>query len=127
MINTNTIIKELQNNKNGLIVNGKSYIYEIGKIPIILSAPHVVKQYRESQVKSFDLLIDNGNEYLKGQVTRQCSLVTNAFQIELKKKIRTLRLKNYYLLKSFIYSMEKSIYETYDFSMKLEKVRRDGR
>ena len=234
MINANTIISELQNlnyqflnnNKNGLKVNGKNYIYKIGKIPIILSAPHAVKQCRESQVKLSDYLtgplaiylaqkcncsyfvrvyndnedpnfplgttilnlhsdylkelinliqlfnqflvidihgctnvkqydcslwsnnyntcdreiirifknnfnsvglsVDNGSEYLGGQVTRQCSLITNAFQIEIKKKIRTLKLENYYLLKSFIDSMAKSIYETYDYSMKLEKVRRDG-
>ena len=233
MINTNTIINELQNlnyqflknNKNGLKINGKSYIYEKGEIPIIISAPHAVKQYRESQVKlsdyltgplaiylaqkcncsyfvrvynenddpnfpigitmlnlqndylrelknfiilynqflvidlhgcmdikqydcslwsnnyntceqeiikifknnfnSYNLSADNGNEFLGGQVTRQCSLITNAFQIEIKRKIRTLKLENYYLLKSFIDSFEKSIYETYDYSIKLEKVRRD--
>ena len=233
MIDVNTIINGLRdlnyqflkNNKNGLKVNGKSYIYKTGKIPITLSAPHAVKQCRESQIKlsdyltgplaiylaqkcncsyfvrvyndnddpnfplgitilnlkndylrelknfihiynqflvidlhgcmdakqydcslwsnnyntcnreiirtfennfnRFNLSVDNGSEYLGGQVTRQCSLLTNAFQIEIKKKIRTLKLENYYLLKSFIDSMEKSIYETYNYSMKLEKVRRD--
>ncbi len=232
MINANTIIDELReinyqflkNNKNGSKINGKNYIYEIGKIPITLSAPHAVRQCRESQVKSsdyltgalaiylakkchcsyfvrvyndnddpnfplgitllniqneylrelknficrydqilvtdihgcmnikkydcslwsnnyitcdqeiirifknnfecFNLSVDNGSEYLGGQVTRQCSLITDAFQIEIKKRIRTLKLENYYLLKSFIDSIEKSIYETYDYSMKLEKVRR---
>ena len=232
MINANTIIDELQNlnylflqnNKNGLKINGKNYIYKIGEIPIILSSPHAVKQYRNSQIKSNDYLTgalaiylahkcncsyfvrvyndfddpnyplgitisnlqndylkklkslielyrqflvidlhgcmntkqydcslwsnnyntcdqeiirifmnnfnsvnlsaDNGSEYLGGQVTRQCSLTTNAFQLEVKKKIRTLKLENYYLLKSFIDTMEKSIYETYDYSTKLEKVKR---
>ncbi len=235
MINTNTIISELRNlnyqflanNKNGLKIDNKNYIFKTGKIPILLSAPHAVKQYRESQVKSsdyltgalaiylaekcncsyfvrifndnddpnfplgktllkieneylrtlkkfiqeynqflmidihgcvnskkydcslwhddyntcetqvvkifennfncYDLTLDNGTEYLGGQVTRQCALITNSFQIEIKRKIRTLKLENYYLLKSFIDSMEKSIYETYDYSMKLEKVRRDRR
>ena len=235
MINTNTIISELRNlnyqflanNKNGLRIDNKNYIFKVGKIPILLSAPHAVKQYRESQVKSsdyltgalaiylaekcncsyfvrifndsddpnfplgktlleieneylrnlkkfiqeynqflmidihgcvnskkydcslwhddyntcetqvvkifennfncYDLTIDNGTEYLGGQVTRQCALITNSFQLEIKRKIRTLKLENYYLLKSFIDSMEKSIYETYDYSMKLEKVRRDRR
>lgn len=235
MINTNTIISELRNlnyqflanNKNGLKIDNKNYIFKTGKIPILLSAPHAVKQYRESQVKSSDYLtgalaiylaekcncsyfvrifndnddpnfplgktllkieneylrtlkkfiqeynqflmidihgcvnskkydcslwhddyntcetqvvkifennfnccdltIDNGTEYLGGQVTRQCALITNSFQLEIKRKIRTLKLENYYLLKSFIDSMEKSIYETYDYSMKLEKVRRDRR
>ncbi len=234
-MNANTVIDELRNlnkpflknDKNGLKVDGKSYIYKTGKIPIILSAPHAVKQCRESQVKSSDYLtgplaiylaqkcncsyfvrvyndnddpnfplgitilnlqndylrelkhlihlynpflvidfhgcrnvkqydcsvwsnhdnacdreimeifknnfnslnlsVDNGSEYLGGQVTRQCSLLTNAFQIEIRKKIRSLKLENYDLLKSFIDSMEKSIYETYDYSMKLEKVRREKR
>lgn len=235
MINTNTIINELrnlnyqflENNKNGIKIDNKNYIFKTGRIPILLSAPHAVKQYRGSQVKSSDYLtgplaiylaqkcncsyfvrtfndnddpnfplgtttsyiesdylralkdfiiefnhflvidihgcvnnkkydcslwsdnydaceqaiikifetnisncdlsVDNGSEYLGGQVTRQCSLITNAFQIEIKRKIRTLKLENYYLLKSFIDSMEKSIYQTYDYSMKLEKIRRDKR
>lgn len=232
MINANTIINELRNlnglflvnNKNGLKIDHKNYIFKNGKIPILLSAPHAVKQYRESQVKfsdyltgalaiylaekcncsyfvrvfndhddpnfplgttlpqtennylkalkkfiqeynqflvidvhgctdnkkydcslwhdnyatckseiikifetnlsNADLSVDNGSEYLGGQVTRQSALLTNAFQIEIKRKIRTLELENYYLLKSFIDATEKSIYETYD-SIKLEKVRRD--
>ncbi len=233
MISANTIINELRNlnyqflinNKNGVSIDNKSYIFKKGKLPILLSSPHAVKQYRESQVKPSDYLtgplaiylaekcdcsyfvrtfndnsdpnfplgrtlsyiddsylialrnfiqefnqfliidihgctnnkkydcsiwsndydtcesqiiktfqnnfncynlsVDNGSEYLGGQVTRQCSLITNAFQIEIKRKIRTLELENYYLLKSFIDSMEKSIYETYDYSMKLDKVRND--
>lgn len=235
MINTNTIINELrnlnyqflENNKDGLKIDNQNYMFKTGKIPILLSAPHAVKQYRQSQVKSSDYLtgplaiylaqkcncsyfvrvfndnddpnfplgttltyiendylsalkgfiqefnhflvidihgcannkqydcsiwsedynaceqsiikifetnfsnynlqVDNGSEYFGGQVTRQCSLITNAFQIEIKRKIRTLKLENYYLLKSFIDSMEKSIYQTYDYYMKLEKVRRDKR
>ena len=235
MIDANTIINELRNlnyqflvnNKNGLKIDNKNYIFKTGKIPILLSAPHAVKQYRESQVKPSDYLtgalaiylaekcncsyfvrvfndnddpnfplgttlshiendylnalkkyiqefnqflvidihgcvnskeydcsiwsnnyntcdsniikifennfrcynlsVDNGTEYLGGQVTRQSSMITNSFQIEIKRKIRTLKLENYYLLNSFIDSMEESIYETYDYSMKLEKVRRDLR
>lgn len=233
MINANTIIRELQNlnyqflvnNKNGFKVDNKNYIFKAGKIPILLSAPHAVKQYRESQVKPSDYLtgalaiylaqkcdcsyfvrvfndnddpnyplgktllkieneylkaqkqfiqeynqilvidihgcvnsknydcsfwhdnyntcnpkiikifennfnyyaltVDQGSEYLGGQVTRQCALITNSFQMEIKRKIRTLELENYYLLKSFMDSMETSIYEIYDYSRKLEKVRRD--
>ena len=79
----------------------------------------------ECNFNNSNLSIDDGNEYLGGQVTRQCSLITNAFQIEIKRAIRTLKLENYNLLKSFIYSMQKSIYNTYDCSIKLEKVRRD--
>lgn len=232
MINANTIINELRdinyqflaNNKNGLKVDNKSYIFKKGNIPILLSAPHAVKQQRESQIKPSDYLtgplaiflaqkcncsyfvrvfnndddpnfplgttlleieneylkslkkfiqefnqfllidihgcvnskkydcslwhndyntcepqiieifennfnyrnltIDNGTEYLGGQVTRQSALLTNSFQLEIKRKIRTLKLANYNLLEAFIDSMEKSIYETYDYSIKLEKVRR---
>ncbi len=235
MINANTIINELRdlnyqfliNNRNGVCIDNKSYIFKKGKLPVLLSSPHAVKQYRESQVKPSDFLtgplaiylaqkcncsyfvrvfndnsdpnfplgrtlsyidssyliamknfiqefnqflvidihgctdsrqydcsiwsneygtceaqivkifednlcyynlsVDNGSEYLGGQVTRQCSLITNAFQIEIKRKIRTLELENYYLLKSFINAMEKSIYETYDYSRKLDKVRNDKR
>jgi len=232
VINANTIISELRNlnyqflanNKNGLKIDNRNYIFKLGKIPILLSAPHAVKQYRCSQVKPSDYLtgalaiylaemcncsyfvrtfndnddpnfplgetlleieneylknlkrfiqeynqflivdihgcvdskdydcslwhndyntcqsqivkifennfnchgltVDNGSEYLGGQVTRQCALITNSFQIEVKRKIRTLKLENYYLLKSFINSMETSIFETYDYFMKLEKVKR---
>lgn len=232
MINANTIISELQNinyqflanNKNGFKIDNKSYICKLGKRPILLSAPHAVKQYRESQVKPSDYLtgalaiylaekcdcsyfvrvfndnddpnfplgitlseiqnnylkalkkfieeynqflmidihgctnsknydcslwhnnyntckpqiikifennlnqhnltVDNGSEYLGGQVTRQCALITNSFQIEIKRKIRTLNLENYYILKSFIDSMEASIFETYDYSIKSKKVGR---
>ena len=232
MIKTNTIIDELrylnynflENDKNGTKVEEKSFIYRIGKIPIILSAPHAVKQCRELQVKSsdyltgplaiylaqkcdcsyfvrvfndnddpnfplgttltypnteylktlkefiqefnqllvvdihgctnkkqydcslwndnyktcdnniieifnnnfsnFNFLVDNGSEYLGGQVTRQCSLVTNAFQIEVKRKIRSLKLEDYYLLKSFLDSMENSIYESYNYLNELKKMRK---
>ena len=231
MININTIIKELKNlnyrflanNRNGIRIEKKNYIFERLEIPIILSAPHAVKQCRESQIKASDYLtgplaiylakkcncsyfvrvfndnddpnfplgktlldieneylidlkkyiqefnqflvidvhgctdtkkcdcsiwsdcyktsdvniikifesnfnycglsVDNGSEYLGGQVTRQSSLITNAFQLEVKRRIRTLKLDNYYLLKSFIDSMEKSIYEVYEYSMEKEKLR----
>lgn len=233
MINTNTIINELknlnypflENNKNGFKINEKNFVYKIGEIPILLSAPHAVKQFREKKEKasdyltgalaiylaqkcncsyfvrtfndnddpnyplettlykiendylktlkkfieehkqfliidihgcinnkkydcsfwhdnyntcdeniikiftsnfnSYNLSTDNGSEYLGGQITRQSALLSNAFQIEIKRKIRTLKQENFYLLKSFIDSMEKSIFETYNYSIKLEKVRRD--
>ena len=208
----------LENNKNGIKINNKSFIYKKGKLPILISAPHAVKQVRESEIKPSDYLtgalainlankcncsyfvricndnddpnfpigetlnyidneylkglkefvedfdqflvidlhgckdtkladcslwteqcnmnivkifeknfhernlsFDNGSEYLGGQVTRQCSLITNAFQLEVKRKIRNLKLENYYLLKSFIDSMEKSIYETYNYCIELQK------
>ena len=64
MIKTNTIINELRNlncqflvnNKNGINIDNKSYVYKKGRLPILLSSPHAVKQYRESQVKPSDYL-----------------------------------------------------------------------
>lgn len=233
MIETNTIINELQNlnyqfltnDKNGMKIDNKSYIFKKGEIPILLSAPHAVKQKRESQVKLNDYLTgalaiylankcncsyfvrvfnDNDdpnyplgvtlshveNEYLialrefiqsyhqflvidihgyrdskkydcsiwsdnykncdqqiirlftnnfrnnelsvndgilGGQVTRQIALITNSFQLEIKRKIRSLKKENFYYLQSFLEAMEKSIYETYDYSTKLEILRRTKR
>lgn len=235
MINTNTIINKLKNinyqflanDKNGIKIDNKSYIFKKGEIPILLSASHAVKQIRESKVKPNDYLTgaivlylaekcscsyfvrvfndnddpnyplgvtlshveneylialrefiqsyqqflvmdihgcndnkkydcsiwsdnyqtcdreiirmfinnfnagslnaDKGTEYLGGQVTRQSALLTNAFQIEIKRKIRSLKQENFYYLQFFLESMEKSIYETYDYSMKLERLRRTKR
>ena len=78
----------------------------------------------ENNFNNVNLSVDNGSEYSGGQVARQCSLVTNAFQIEIKRKIRSLELENYYLLKAFINSASKSIYETYDYPMKLTKIKK---
>ena len=52
MVKTNNIINELRNinsqflvnNKNRLKINNKNYKYKISANPIILSAPHAVKQ-----------------------------------------------------------------------------------
>lgn len=232
MIKKNTIINELRNinyqflvnDRNGMKIDNKNYIFKNGKLPILFSAPNAVKQFREFNVKPSDYLtgplaiymanifdcsyfvrvcndyddpnypvgitlaninntylinlnkfikqsrpfllidihgcrddkeydcsmwsdnyntcdyqiisifeknfikynlsVDNGSEYLGGQVTRQCSMFTNAFQIEIKRKIRTLKLENYYLLESFIESMGNSIYETCEYSRKLKKVKK---
>ncbi len=231
MIKTITIIEELKelnhpflkNNKNEVKINNQNYLLKKGKMPIILSAPHAVKQYRESEIKKSDYLtgalaiylaekckasylvrnyndledpnyplgktlpfIDNnylkvlkkfiqtnqtflvidlhgcsdikkydcslwhdhnhpcdrkilqifeknfsiqnlsfdlGSEYLGGQVTRQSALLTHAFQLEVKRKIRTLSLENQNLY-AFLESMEDSLYETYEYALKLEKARR---
>lgn len=80
---------------------------------------NIIKIFEEN-FKIFNLSSDNGQEYLGGQVTRQCANFTNAFQLEIKRKIRSLELKNFYLLKSFIDSMEKSIYEIYFFKKNKE-------
>ena len=56
-----------------------------------------------------------------GQVTRQCSLITDAFQLEIKRKIRSLKIENVDLLISFINSMSDSIEKTSTFVKKLQK------
>ncbi len=84
---------------------------------------NIIKLF-ENKLISYGISVDNGSEYLGGQVTRQASLFTNALQIEIKRKIRSLKLEDTYLLESFINSMEESIYETYDYFRGLEKVKR---
>lgn len=213
----------LENDKNGVKINNLNYIKKIGKIPIVLSASHAVKQYRELMVKDndyltgplaiyladklncsyfvrvfnnhddpnfplgitinndedpyimgiksfiydyneqlvidlhgckdnkvydcsiwsdnfktcnkelvdlfsnsfskYDLTVDNGSEYKGGQVTRQCALLTNSFQLEIKRKIRSLNEEDYKYLLSFLESMEESIYKISSFkkSLKLKK------
>ena len=68
-----------------------------------------------------NLSLDYGREFLGGQVTRQSTLLTNAFQLEIKRKIRSLKLENYYLLESFLNSMEESIYDSSEYCRKLER------
>lgn len=135
MINANTIIRELQNinyqflenNKNGFKVDNKNYIFKIGKIPILLSAHHAVKQCRESQVKPSDYLTGALAIYLakKCDYSYVVKFYNDNDDPNFPLGTTILEIENYYLLKSFIYSMKKSIYETYDYSMKLEKVRRN--
>lgn len=81
-------------------------------------------KFFEDSFRYYNLSFDNGSEYLGGQVTRQCSLITDCFQLEIKRKIRSLRLENYYLLKIFIDSMEHSINETYKYFINLENGRK---
>lgn len=235
MIKANSIINELRdlnyhfmlNNRNGAQIDNKNYVLKKGEIPILLSAPHAVRQYREGQVKIADYLtgplamylaqkcncsymarvcndnddpnyplgvtlenvdneylailrgflqeshqllmvdlhgcsnawphdlsmwsdnygtcdeeiiklfasnfsmqglsFDSGEGCLGGQVTRQAALITNAFQLEVKRTVRSLEEQNYASLKSFLDAVEKSIYETYDYSRKLERVRGNKR
>ncbi len=203
----------LRNHKNGFKIDNKNYIYRVGKNPIVLSAPHAVKQQRPYKDKLSDYLTgplaiylaekcdcsyfvrifndnddpnwpleetlntieneylkalinfikvyqqslvidihgcknkrlydismftdnyktchqrivnifakelrqnnlsvdDTGSEYLSGQVTRQCSLVTNAIQMEIKRKCRSLKEEDLIYLSAFIDSMEEAIKET---------------
>jgi len=196
----------LTNNKNGFKIDDKNYIYKIGKNPIILSAPHAVRQQRPYKEKESDYLTgplaiylaekcdcsyfvriyndnddpnwpldytvtdieneylkalrkyieeykqhlvidihgcknnrlydvsmfldnhqpwdkkivnlfarelqqnnlsvdDTGSEFLEGQVTRQCAQITNAIQMEIKRKCRSLKREDYPYLTAFVKSM----------------------
>lgn len=209
------------NDKNGYWINGKNYILKKGNKPVILSAPHAVKQLREGVIKDEDYLTgpltiyladimdcsyivrvcnegDDPNypvgitlnnlqsEYIKillklakewensliidmhgcknkrlydcniwsdreqlcdkgivtifannfnnfglsagldnnfrgGQVTRQAGLVTNAFQLEIKRRIRSIKEDNWNLLNAFLLSMERSISETSELLLRFKK------
>lgn len=77
----------------------------------------------EDNLKKYDITLDLGSEYLGGQVTRQCSFITNAIQMEIKKRIRSTKLENYYILKSFIDYMESTINEINEYSIKMKPKR----
>lgn len=46
----------LSNDKNGVKIDNQSYIFKHGKIPILISVPHAVKQCRNGQTKLGDYL-----------------------------------------------------------------------
>lgn len=52
-----------------------------------------------------------GNEYFGGQVTRQVAKITNVFQLEVKRYIRSLKRDNRDNLYNFIEAMESSIHK----------------
>ena len=83
---------------------------------IALLTPPFEFSLKEKSIQSIDLIITNHYD-----------MIFIHFHITNKQYIQSKKLENYYLLNSFIDSMEESIYETYDYSMKLEKVRRDLR
>lgn len=73
----------------------------------------------EDQFKEHTLSVDRGSEFMGGQVTRQCGMLTNAFQLEVKRKLRSFEKEDSILLKAFTLAMEQAIidsnnhYETY--------------
>lgn len=210
----------LANNRNGIKTNDQNYLKGLGEIPILISAPHAVKQERENMTKPSDyltgalalylskklncsyfirsynmnddpnypigitlnqiesnylkalkefilknrqfLVIDLhgcsnkrlydasiwtnyfatcqkeivqifgnyflannftvdmlGQEFQGGQVTRQCGLITNAFQLELRRDLRTIEDES--TLARVIETFYSSINETYEYTLKLEK------
>ncbi len=66
----------------------------------------------ENQLEKHSLSVDMGSEFLGGQVTRQCSKITNAFQLEVKKRIRSLKEEDILLLEAFTVSMEQAIMDS---------------
>lgn len=210
----------LENDKNGLPINGKNNIYIKGLLPILISAPHAVRQQRNGEIKSSDYLTgplaiylaekcncscfvkvcndyddanypvgvtlenvdsdyiaelkdiliknnyflvidlhgckderiadcsfwsdnystcskdileifqrnlsdkglsyDDGSEFLGGQVTRQVSKITNAVQLEVRKRVRNLKRENVEYLEAFIKTLEKSIYDIYNFQLSIQ-------
>lgn len=82
--------------------------------------PYIINVF-EKNISDCGLTIDDGSEYAGGQVTRQCAMITNSFQLEIKRKIRSLEIEKLYLLESFIKAMQKSILDTNHYFMKLKK------
>jgi len=66
----------------------------------------------ENHLEKNSFSVDRGREFLGGQVTRQCGLLTNAFQLEVKRRIRSLNEEDIPLLEAFLHSMEQAIMET---------------
>jgi hypothetical protein len=46
----------LSNNKNGFKINKTNHTLRKGNIPILISAPHAVRQYRNDEIKASDYL-----------------------------------------------------------------------
>ena len=119
-------VAELTNrisNDNYDFVNNNSLSTLMKEWLLVFKKTQVTARTFENNFSSLGLTVDMGSEYLGGQVTRQTSLVTDAIQIEVKRKIRSLKKENYQLLKAFIDAMEKSIYDVYDYSIKNQKIK----
>lgn len=74
------------------------------------TCPYSLISILHKHLKQANFSTDDGQEYLGGQVTRQSSLLTNAFQIEIKRKIRTTE-KDIFLLDAYIKAMVTAITE----------------
>ena len=70
---------------------------------------------------NFGLSAGLDNNFRGGQVTRQAGLVTNAFQLEIKRRIRSIKEDNWNLLNAFLLSMERSISETSELLLRFKK------
>lgn len=75
----------------------------------------------QNQLEKHSLSVDRGSEFLGGQVTRQCGMLTNAFQLEVKKKIRSIKKENYSLLEAFTTSIEQAIIDSNNYYTAYQK------
>lgn len=96
----------LDNDKNGNLVDGKSYVFRKGEIPILLSAPHAVKQYSEFNLKASDFLTGPLTLYLSEKCNCSCLVIVYNNQDDPNFPIETTlsSIENEYLktLKSII-------------------------
>ena len=65
--------KYLTNDRNGSINGVKNFHVNNGIIPVILSAPHAVKQWRNNKIKD--------SEYLTGPLVEYLSMLTGCYSI----------------------------------------------
>lgn len=84
MLNTNYEINILENkysinNYKGLLLTSPT-VLSYGKIPILLSAPHSVKQKREGKIKAHEFYTGAITEYLAEKIG--CSVITKQYLIE---------------------------------------------
>lgn len=75
----------------------------------------------QNQLEKHSLSVDRGSEFLGEQVTRQCGMLTNAFQLEVKKKIRSIKKENYSLLEAFTTSIEQAIIDSNNYYTAYQK------
>lgn len=101
--NLYTLIKENNqkyelNHNNGQMISDKNYKVIKGTKPIIISAPHSVKQFREGRIKPEDIMTGSIVEYICEEfqtfgIIRTCNLgddpnyYNNSISLEYKKEI----------------------------------------
>jgi len=69
----------LANNRNGVPVLGSNFIYNLGSIPVLISAPHAVKQIRNNLSKPSDYLTGALALYLSKKIG--CSYFVRTFNM----------------------------------------------
>lgn len=81
---------------------------------------HIVDIF-QNQLEAHSLSVDRGSEFLGGQVTRQAGFLTNAFQLEIKKNLRSMKEENYPLLESFLTAMKQAIMDSNQHDLSYQK------